>query len=87
MSKTIVRGHKEKARVHQAVFIYVKRATDVRKKKWLSGHGIFANRPADTVSSLPSDRRLTPEVWPTKTFRRRAVDKLTQWTRPYLSLC
>ena len=39
--------------------MYVKRVTDVRKKNGLSGNGLFANRPADTVSSLPSDRRLT----------------------------
>ena len=32
---------------------------DVRKKKWLSGHRLFANLPADTVNSLPSDRRFT----------------------------
>ena len=38
---------------------YVKRKTDVRQKYWFSGHGHFANRPADTVSSLSSDRRLT----------------------------
>ena len=37
----------------------VKRETDVRKENGLSGHRLFANRPADTVSSLPSDRRLT----------------------------
>ena len=35
------------------------RFSDVHKKDWLSGHGLFANQPADTVSSLPSDRRLT----------------------------
>ena len=39
--------------------VYVKRETGVLKTNWLSGHGLFANRPADTVSSLPSDRRLT----------------------------
>ena len=35
-----------------ASVVYVKRETDVRKKKWLSGQGLFANRPADTVRSL-----------------------------------
>ena len=38
---------------------YVKRETDVGKKNYLSVHMLFANRPADTVSSLPSDRRVT----------------------------
>ena len=38
---------------------YVKQETDVRKKNQRSGHGLFPNRPADTVRSLPSDRRLT----------------------------
>ena len=33
--------------------VYVKRETDVRKEFF------GANRPADTVSSLPSDRRLS----------------------------
>ena len=41
---------------------YVKRETDVRKKNWLSGYRLFANRPTKTVSSLPSDRRLTTPV-------------------------
>ena len=31
---------------------YVKRETDIRKKNWLSGHRLFANRPADRVRSL-----------------------------------
>ena len=33
---------------------YAKWDTGARKKNWLSGHGLFANRPANTVSSLPS---------------------------------
>ena len=32
---------------------------DVCKNEWLRGHMLFANRSADTVRSLPSDRRLT----------------------------
>ena len=35
---------------------YVKRETDVRKTNWLSGHGLFANRPAGTVRSLPPSK-------------------------------
>ena len=34
---------------------YVKGETDVHKKQWLSGHGLFGSRPADTVRSLPSE--------------------------------
>ena len=52
----------------------VKRETDVRMKNWLSGHSLFANRPAvNTVSSLPSDRQLTPNCgrlqMPSKGFK------------------
>ena len=42
---------------------------DIRKKNWLSGHGLFANQPADTVSSLPSDSRLTRQHLSDKTER------------------
>ena len=61
---------------------YVKRETDVRKKDWFSGHRLFANRPADTVSSLPSDRRLT--VADNARQKRRTGDKSVQWTRAFM---
>ena len=57
---------------------YVKRETDVRKKNWLSGHGLFGNRPADTVRSIPSDRRLTVNR------QKRTGDKSAQWTRAFI---
>ena len=40
-------------------YVYVKWETGVRKTNWLSGQGLFANQPADTVRSLLSDRRLS----------------------------
>ena len=58
---------------------YVERETGVRKNKWLSGHRILANRPADTDSSLPSDRQLT--VADNTRQKRRTGDRSAQWTR------
>ena len=61
-------------------YIYVKRQTDVRKKNyWLIGQGLFADRPADTVRPLPSDRRLTLTDNPRQ--KRRIGYKSAQWTR------
>ena len=54
--------------MHEAVFldVYVKREPDVRKTDWLETSRLLANRPADTVSSLPSDRRLTRAEHPSE---------------------
>ena len=60
---------------------YVKLETDVCKKHWLGGHRPFANRPADTVSSRPSDSWLT--LANNTCQRRRTGDKLAQWTRAF----
>ena len=62
----------------QFFLTYINRETDVRKKNCLSGHGLFANRPADTVSSLPSDRWLTLAY--NTNHKRRTGKKSAQWT-------
>ena len=62
--------------------MYVKREIDVRTKNCLHGHGRFANRPADTASSLPSDGPWLL-VADNTSQKRRMGDKSAQWTRAF----
>ena len=67
--------------------MYVKRETDICKKNWLSGHRLFANRPADTVRSLPSDRRYKSAEW-TRAFMNEVYlsnYKSAEWTRAFMN--
>ena len=56
--------------------------------EWLGGHRglyrLFANRSVDTVSSLPSDRRLT--LADNTRQKRRTGDNSAQWIRA-LTVC